>query len=99
MFDFERWRRWLKDEAEKLRADGFSMDWKPNDRYLRGTSLEGVGHGLIGSFRNFENGLVDYEVFSEQADRFLVNRATIEVNDENFVAVFEEFKRDLGLRI
>jgi hypothetical protein len=74
------------------------MEWSANDKYLRSTCVQGTGRGFISSFRNSENGLVDYEVFSESADRFLANEAMIAVSDENFPAVFGGFRKALGLQ-
>jgi hypothetical protein len=51
MFDFEKWREWLKGETVRLAADGFAMEWSPRDKYLRSTCVQGKGHGLISSFR------------------------------------------------
>lgn len=98
MFDFDRWRDWLKVEAEKLATDGFAMAWLPQDKQLRSTCVQGKGRCLIGSFRNFENGFVDYEVFSENAGRFLADEAMIPVSNENFAAVFGNFREALGLQ-
>jgi hypothetical protein len=96
MFDFARWREWLKGEAERLRADGFSTEWRPNDRGLRGTELRIAGNGLLGSFRQFENSLVDYEVYDEALAAFRANEAMISVNDQNFALIFEKFLVLLG---
>lgn len=98
MFDFDRWREWLKLEAERLSADGFAMEWLSNEMSLRNTCVQGKGRGLISSFRNYENGFVDYEVMSEADGRFLFNEAMVVVTDANFPAVFGKFREALGLQ-
>ena len=96
MFDFAKWREWLRGEAERLRADGFSTEWKTNDRGLRGTELRIAGNGLLSSFRQFENGLVDYEVYDEALAVFRANESMVSVDDQNFPATFEKFLDFLG---
>jgi len=98
MFDFAHWREWLRGEAERLRADGFSAEWRPNDGRLRNTEIRVIGNGLLGSFRQFENGLVDYEIFEDVSSEFRANEAMISVDDQNFPATFEKFRNSLGVR-
>jgi hypothetical protein len=98
MFNFENWRQRLRCEANRLHSDGFNSSWKLNNSYLRAASVEVSGHGLIGSFRQYENGLVDYEVAGEDRGDFIANEAMIRVTDENFPSIFGSFRKALGLR-
>jgi hypothetical protein len=91
MFDFNKWREWLKAKAEVLRGDGFVTEWKPHDQHLRATSLAATGNSRIGSFRSFENGLVDYEIMDTATKNWIANEAMIRVDDRNFAEVYEQF--------
>ena len=97
MFDFQKWREWLKAAAGDLRGAGFATEWKPNDEHLRSTALSATGMDQIGCFRCFENGFVDYEVLDTETGLFVADEAMIAVNDENFADVFQKFSRTLRL--
>jgi hypothetical protein len=98
MFDFENWRQWLRGEANRLHSDGFNSSWKLNNSYLRAASVEVSGRGLLGSFRQYENGMVDYEVARDDSGDFIANEAMIRVTNENFPSVFGDFRKALGLQ-
>lgn len=95
MFDFLKWREWLRTAAKELHATGFTAEWKTNDEHLRGTAVEAVGKDRLGSFRSFENGFVDYEIMDADTKLWIANEAMIRVSDQNFVSVFQEFSETL----
>ncbi|HWA92623.1 MAG TPA: hypothetical protein VG889_21505 [Rhizomicrobium sp.] len=97
MLDLARWRAWLGNEADRLRAEGFETDFKVRDEYLWCTGLECAGRDRIGGFRAFGNCLVDYEVICAGTKRLLANEAMLAVDDGNFASVFAAFRKALDL--
>lgn len=91
MFDLHKWREWLREKADELNSQGFAAEWASNDEYLRGTALSVRTNLLIGDFRNYESGLVDYEVMDTETKEWRANESMIQVDDENFAEVFQEF--------
>jgi hypothetical protein len=95
MFDFEKWREWLRVRANELRAAGFDAKWDGNDKHLRSTWISVKTEGRIGDFRCYENKFVDYEILDTETDKWLANEAMIEVDDQNFAEVFQRFREIL----
>ena len=91
MFTFLRWREWLALKAAALRSDGFDVRLKENDRRLKSTVLEVVSEAKLAGFRNYESGMVDYEVLDTLANKWLANEAMISVDDGNFERIFDQF--------
>jgi len=91
MFTFLRWREWLALKAGALRSGDFEVSLKENDRHLKGTALEIIARTKLASFRSYENGLVDYEVFDTTTSKWLAKETMISVNDGNFEQVFDQF--------
>lgn len=91
MFDFPQWREWLREWTDDLAALEYAAEWTFNDRHLRGVALSVTGRERVGSFRSFENGLVDYDIADAKSGSIVANGAMIQVDDQNFVVVFQQF--------
>jgi hypothetical protein len=90
MFDFHRWREWLRGRAADLEAEGFAVTFKANDKHLPGNFLGVETNSLIGTFSNWENGLADYD-FLDMRTGQTTTEAGIPVDDSNFEAKFVTF--------
>lgn len=90
MFDFYRWREWLRGRAVDLETDGFRVTFNTNDRYLPSTALAIETNSLIGVFSNWECALVDYDFLDIPTDQ-ATSEPMIPVDDSNFEAVFIVF--------
>jgi hypothetical protein len=90
MFDFHRWREWLRGRAADLEAEGFAVTFKTNDKHLPGSCLEVQTNSLAGVFSNWENGFVDYDFFDVRTGRATFE-AMIPVDDSNFESKFVAF--------
>ncbi|HEV8392001.1 MAG TPA: hypothetical protein VGQ35_19260 [Dongiaceae bacterium] len=90
MFDFHRWRAWLRDRAVDLEAEGFVTAFKINDKYLPGTCVEIQTNSLVGTFSNWENGFADYDFVDVRTGQISME-AMIPVDDSNFEAKFVAF--------
>jgi hypothetical protein len=90
MFDFHRWREWLRGRAADLEAEGFAVTFKTNDEYLPGTCIEIQTNSLAGTFSTWENGFADYDFLDLRIDQTSME-AMIPVDDSNFEAKFVAF--------
>jgi hypothetical protein len=92
MFDFRRWREWLRGRAAHLEAEGFATAFKTNDEHLPGSCLEVVTNSLAGTFSNWENGFADYDFLDLRTGQTTM-RAMIPVDDSNFESIFAAFMK------
>jgi len=90
MFDFLRWREWLRLQVEVLAAEGFATELKTNDKHLPGSAIEAEDGHVIGSFSNWENGLADYDILDTRSGQ-MTTKWGVQVSDQSFESFFSEF--------
>ena len=96
MFDYQRWRLWLRAKAAALEAEGLKVRFAagPDDGPKPGIILEVLGQqALYGGFENWITGETDYTiaVLSSPKSRMVSHEWGLLVTDETFEATFTSF--------
>jgi len=90
-FNFPLWREWLQSKADELNAQGLTVRFNSREQHLPYCGLEIEPKAVAGSFHTWENQLVDYEIYDARTMKLAKAKAMIEVTDENFEVVFDDF--------
>jgi hypothetical protein len=97
-FDFERWRLWLEQKSRELLAEGYKTRYGFTDeRSKPKTHLDAVSRNSGGYFTNWATGEADFEVLDLESGQRLVDRMGWVLDDANFEAAFEDFRKHLRL--
>lgn len=95
MFDYQRWRLWLKAKADALEAEGLTIRFAagPDDGPKPGMTLEIVGRRAMGGFENWITGETDYTIFVPPSSkaRMVSHEWGLLVTDETFETIFTSF--------
>jgi hypothetical protein len=100
MFDYVKWRDWLKEQASVLQSDSIvsMFHCSPDDRQKPSMSLGLKGSGAIGSFECWSTGEADYTIHKIPASGNPSNDVTayqwgVILNDQTFRNHFNEFQK------
>jgi hypothetical protein len=95
MFDFQRWRLWLKAKAAALEAEGLKVRFaaRPDDGPKPAMILEVLGQQAYGGFENWITGETDYTIaiLEPKSPRMVSHEWGLLVTDETFEATFTSF--------
>ena len=95
-FDFQSWREWLRERAEKLQKAGVRINFHFNDigsKPSSGFTIENDTHA--GYFSNWATGETDFEILDKKRAQVIVSRSGLISEDSTFVNIFEEFMTSL----
>jgi hypothetical protein len=97
-FDFNRWRSWLEQKSKELLAEGYKTRYGFTDGTSKPkTHLDAVSGNSGGYFTNWRTGEADFEVLDLNSGQRLVNKMGLVLDDANFEAAFEDFRKHLRL--
>src|SRR5689334_12808250 len=95
MFDYQKWKAWLRKKGEELEATGLvtSFRARPDDFHTPKMILEIMGRHAGGMFECWSRGDTDYTVFLLGGERpeMMANRWGLMIEDQTFVPTFDEF--------
>jgi len=95
MFDFQRWRLWLKAKAADLEAEGLEVRFAatPDDKPKPAMILEVLGQQAYGGFENWITGETDYTILVRppREAHMLSHEWGLLATDETFEAIFTIF--------
>jgi hypothetical protein len=95
MFDFMRWRQFMRDRAQVFRSEGFTTELRLSDHSPKpGTALDVAGRKVIASFANWNTGETDYDI-ADTDGKMISSRWGILLDDDSFPTAFDEFAEDL----
>jgi hypothetical protein len=97
MFAFDRWADWLKSEAEALRRDGLSCEYRDNRDVPEAASNPSFGLEVetarsLGWLRYWKLGTCDYQLMDKATGELTANEAMLDANDETVTGLFTRFR-------
>ena len=92
MFSFANWQRFLEEQGERLKAEGFEIRFDASTERQK-MILEIMGRNAGGIFENWGRGDTDYTVLDLSASNTtpLAHRWGVMATDEAFEPLFREF--------
>ena len=95
MYDFRKWREWLKQQESALAGEGFETSFRagPDDSPKPGVCLDVIGTRAFGSFENWATGETDYSIFARTPPELCMisHKWGVIVSDSTFNSVYSEF--------
>jgi hypothetical protein len=97
-FDFQRWRSWLEEKAEELRAGGYKTRYGFTDKFNKPkTHLDAISNTTGGYFTNWVTGETDFAVLDTKSGQNLENKMGLILDDSTFESAFEDFRKHLRI--
>lgn len=94
MFTFEKWRGWLLDRADALRAENFNSEVKSSDNpHKPNTVLTAQDKRFVGQFSSWITGEADIDVWDLESGSTqpVFHRWGLKLDDETYEGAFQEF--------
>jgi len=92
MFSLDSLRSWLTAEAEVLRAKGYDVKVRHNDKGPKpGAGIEVLTNRFAGLLSTWISGEADIDIMDLQAKEVVVYKWGMRFDDTNYAAVFREF--------
>jgi hypothetical protein len=95
MFDFPKWREWLKEKTNQIGQEGFKTEFKsgPDDIPKPGMALGIVGLNAMALFESWATGETDYTIEAPPSPtgKMVCHRWGLILDDDTFETTFHEF--------